>query len=263
MAEYIKSNEEFGPNRQYAEYLFKRANPKKGDFGSIQSRHGTYSPDPYRSIYAVVGDQCGTEPEPYWNYFGGLPSKILIKWLGTDKVMDTYYWGPEVAEACIAHENIAMMTDSLVFCSNLSWDTFQVLVNAPMNRKQRMVAKWDDLLTNSPNGGPEALTAVFGREVTWQELCNQAEMNLSLIRAIWVRDGYTMDGDHDSYWDEVFAEKDDKGNLVLPKDKFEQTMQEYYKLRGWKNGVPTRARLEELGLKDVADELDSMNLLPA
>ena len=263
MAEYVKSHEEFGPNRQYVEYLFKRSNPKKGAFGSIQARHGMYSPDPYRAIFVAVGDQCGSDPEPYWNRAGGLPSKVLIKWLGTDKVLDHNYWGPEVAAACIAHENVAVITDSLECCCYLSWDNYMCLLTSPQNRKNRMVIKWDDLMTNSPNGGPEALTAVFGREVTWQELNTQAEMHLSLIRAIWVRDGYTKDGDYDSYWDEVFAEKDDKGNLALPKDKFEQTMQEYYKLRGWKNGVPTRARLEELGLKDVADELDSMKLLPA
>ncbi|MDK2882866.1 MAG: hypothetical protein PWP58_1202, partial [Bacillota bacterium] len=29
-----------------------------------------------------------------------------------------------------------------------------------------------------------------------------------------------------------------------------------------KTGVPTRAKLEELGLKDVADELEKLKLLP-
>lgn len=263
MAEYIKSHEEFGPDREYAEYLFKRSNPKKGAFGSIQGRHGMYSPDPIRAIYAAVGDQCGSEPEPYWHYGGGLPRDVITSWLGTDKVLDPYYWGPEIAAACIVHENIGMITDCLVFCSNLSWDMYQCIVSVPMNRKNKMLIKWDDLKTNSPNGGPEALSAVFGREVTWQELYTQAEKYLNLIRSIWVRDGYTEDGDYDSYWDEIFEEKDEKGNYVLPKDKFEQTMQDYYELRGWKNGVPTRAKLEELGLKDVADELDSLNLLPS
>ncbi|MBO8129714.1 MAG: aldehyde:ferredoxin oxidoreductase [Peptococcaceae bacterium] len=44
----------------------------------------------------------------------------------------------------------------------------------------------------------------------------------------------------------------------LGKDKFEATKEEYYKLRGWdvKTGIPTRKRLEELGLKDVADKLE-------
>lgn len=44
----------------------------------------------------------------------------------------------------------------------------------------------------------------------------------------------------------------------LERDKFEATKEEYYKLHGWdvKTGIPTRKRLEELGLKYVADKLE-------
>ncbi|MFC1970114.1 aldehyde ferredoxin oxidoreductase C-terminal domain-containing protein, partial [Chloroflexota bacterium] len=39
--------------------------------------------------------------------------------------------------------------------------------------------------------------------------------------------------------------------------KFEALKSRYYELVGWdvNTGCPTRAKLEELGLKDVADEL--------
>jgi aldehyde:ferredoxin oxidoreductase len=42
---------------------------------------------------------------------------------------------------------------------------------------------------------------------------------------------------------------------VLDREKFEQMKDEYYELRGWdkETGIPTRAKLEELGLGDVAD----------
>ncbi|MDI9611428.1 MAG: aldehyde ferredoxin oxidoreductase C-terminal domain-containing protein, partial [Archaeoglobales archaeon] len=36
-----------------------------------------------------------------------------------------------------------------------------------------------------------------------------------------------------------------KGQVVDPK-KFEEMKQEYYKLRGWVNGVPTKEKLKEL-----------------
>ncbi len=48
---------------------------------------------------------------------------------------------------------------------------------------------------------------------------------------------------------------------MLDKDKFEGMKDEYYELRGWdkSTGVPTREKLEQLGLKDVADSvLDSL-----
>jgi len=36
----------------------------------------------------------------------------------------------------------------------------------------------------------------------------------------------------------------------------------YYKVRGWKDGRPTRAKLEELDLKWLADRLEEEGLLP-
>ena len=46
-----------------------------------------------------------------------------------------------------------------------------------------------------------------------------------------------------------------KGDTIDPV-KWEGMLDEYYRLRGWdSNGVPTRKKLTELGLKDVADKL--------
>jgi len=49
-----------------------------------------------------------------------------------------------------------------------------------------------------------------------------------------------------------------KGYVV----KLEEMLPEYYKIRGWKDGRPTRAKLEELGLKEFADKLEEAGLLP-
>ena len=44
---------------------------------------------------------------------------------------------------------------------------------------------------------------------------------------------------------------------MIDEKKFEQMKDEYYTLRGWDKttGVPTREKLEELGLKDIADQV--------
>jgi len=34
-------------------------------------------------------------------------------------------------------------------------------------------------------------------------------------------------------------------------NRLPEMIQEYYKLRGWKNGIPTRDKLEELGLIEI------------
>ena len=42
----------------------------------------------------------------------------------------------------------------------------------------------------------------------------------------------------------------------IDEKKWEGMLYEYYELRGWnKDGVPTREKLIELGLNDVADQL--------
>ena len=46
------------------------------------------------------------------------------------------------------------------------------------------------------------------------------------------------------------------------KERFEALRGMYYKFRGWdEDGLPTRSKLEELGLKDVADGLEKSGLL--
>ncbi len=54
-----------------------------------------------------------------------------------------------------------------------------------------------------------------------------------------------------------------QGHSIDP-EKFEAMLDQYYELRGWdrETGIPTRAKLEEVGLRDVAEELESMGKLP-
>lgn len=89
----------------------------------------------------------------------------------------------------------------------------------------------------------------------------------NLIRAIWVRDGYTTHEDAfcgnevDSLWPMQYERKSPEGKNYNPKEGFKATIADYYAERGWVPGVPTRATMEKYGLKDVADELDSRGLL--
>ncbi len=53
-----------------------------------------------------------------------------------------------------------------------------------------------------------------------------------------------------------------KGAVVEP-EKFERMKDEFYRLRGWDvaTGLQTRARLSELGLEDVVDDLAQRGLV--
>jgi len=50
---------------------------------------------------------------------------------------------------------------------------------------------------------------------------------------------------------------------VVDREEFERTKDEYYQLRQWDvaTGLQTRAKLEELGLKDVAQDLEQRGLI--
>ena len=54
-----------------------------------------------------------------------------------------------------------------------------------------------------------------------------------------------------------------KKGAMLDRAKFEEMKREFYSLRGWdpQSGLQTRARLDDLDLKDVADGLAKRNLL--
>lgn len=50
---------------------------------------------------------------------------------------------------------------------------------------------------------------------------------------------------------------------VVDRNKFERMKDEYYQLRGWDaaTGLQTRKKLEELGLNEVAEDLEQRKLI--
>jgi aldehyde:ferredoxin oxidoreductase len=272
--QYVMEHEEFGPNRDKMPFIYKRINSKAGNMGCLEHGHGQYVPNPGRSIYTAVGDRTGSEPEFLWSrmtkYPSNVPEEVREKWLGpgTNKILDLYYWGPEVAHAVIKHEHYASVLDSLHLCQVGTLTNGGIGLSAYTNRPVGITREPMDWLDHSPTGGSELLSAIFGREVTNEELEEAGARITNLIRAIWVRDGYTTVDDPfwgnavDTLWDLHFERKSADGKNLTLKSGFDATIQDYYKERGWVDGVPTRATLEKLGLKDVADDLAERNLLP-
>lgn len=100
--------------------------------------------------------------------------------------------------------------------------------------------------------------AATGLEASEVDLLRVGERIRNLERAFDVREGLTRADD--ALPRKFFREPLKRGKFagaVLDETKFEQMKDEYYALRGWdpKTGIPTRAKLEELGLADVADDL--------
>ena len=125
-------------------------------------------------------------------------------------------------------------------------------------------------------------TAVTGRDMDEEGLYRIGERVFNLQRAILTRDGWKgrendsleefnftmpLKGDTAGNPDaivpgpegETFARK----GMVVDRDQFEGMKDEYYAIRGWdvQTGLQKRARMEELGLEDVAAELEEKGLL--
>ncbi|MEM2021605.1 MAG: aldehyde ferredoxin oxidoreductase family protein [Zestosphaera sp.] len=105
------------------------------------------------------------------------------------------------------------------------------------------------------------LTAVTGVEFTGKELEKIGERIYNAERAfnaLSFGDGRAYDTLPKRLLEEPMPEGPSKGYVV----KLHEMLDEYYSLRGWIDGRPTKSKLEELDLKWVAYMLEEEGLLP-
>lgn len=120
----------------------------------------------------------------------------------------------------------------------------------------------------SPEAEPKLYSLVTGIEMDLNAAKKAGERIRNLERAIMVREGRRRDQDtlDPSRFTKGVKDFKDEPNAdgvfvtqtrILDKPKFEKLKDFYYTERGWdlRTGIPTRAKLEELDLKDVADKL--------
>jgi aldehyde:ferredoxin oxidoreductase len=95
----------------------------------------------------------------------------------------------------------------------------------------------------------------------WEEALKIGERVWNVERAFNVREGF--DRRHDTLPERFLKEPIPSGPAKGQIFELEPLLNEYYQARGWDvaTGLPTRAKLEELGLKDIADELEKMGRL--
>jgi len=111
----------------------------------------------------------------------------------------------------------------------------------------------------------QILDAVTGLDLEPDALWETGERIWTLRRAVMVkRENRTREGDTLSH---VWFERLPNGGQLLAApidtEQWEALKDRYYELLGWNvnNGWPTRARLEQLGMKDVVDGLQSAGKL--
>jgi aldehyde:ferredoxin oxidoreductase len=187
-------------------------------------------------------------------------------------------WGSAAAADFSTYEGKAMAArmlqdrvfakESMVIC-DLRWTMTQV--------NRILGTTGDNVFEN------QVYSAITGKEVDTAEFATIGERIFNLQRAILLRQGWGgRRGDRilDYFFteplkkDELFCNpqcimpgKDgeiiSKEGAVVDRDGFERMKDDYYALRGWdvETGFPTRAKLSELHLDDVAADLETQGLL--
>jgi len=175
---------------------------------------------------------------------------VSAKVYGNPDVCDpAFEYDPPETKAipAIWHHNRGMIINSLILCDYEHTRVFSMLSED---------GAADTALMS------KLLSAGTGIETSEQELDKAGERIFNLLRAIDIRnydrnrkvDEQTIDGF-------MYPGKDD--GVMMDRDKFLKLLDRYYELRNWdkKSGRPNRAKLEELGLKEVADELEAIGRL--
>ncbi|MFB6086642.1 MAG: aldehyde ferredoxin oxidoreductase N-terminal domain-containing protein [Halodesulfurarchaeum sp.] len=138
----------------------------------------------------------------------------------------------------------------------------------------------------TPEGEPKFFNDVTGMDLTFEEGIEKGRKIWNLDRAIWTLQGRHRDQEELSeytydigatpgyttyevpYWVPVKEngtwEFKNVSGRTLDKQKFNDWKSKFYEFENWdtETGRPTRSALEDLGLGNVADELDAANKLP-
>lgn len=130
------------------------------------------------------------------------------------------------------------------------------------------LCKFSSAWFNNPIGVAEMaglVTALTGMEMSEEALWETAARVHNLERAYLVREGIRRADDtvHGRMMDEPVSTGPHKGARI-DRDNFERMLDEYYDLMGWdrSTGIPKRSTLERMDLKEVAEELSRLGILP-
>ncbi len=99
----------------------------------------------------------------------------------------------------------------------------------------------------------EVIPLLVGFKLKKNELKALGERIVNLARAFNVREGISRKDDSwpERFFKEPLPNGGSKGQ-VIEKVEFNKMLSEYYTLRGWdQNGIPTKEKLGNLGLRDV------------
>jgi aldehyde:ferredoxin oxidoreductase len=161
-----------------------------------------------------------------------------MKYFGTEKVLDRHSLEGKIP-AAIYIQDFSFVSDSITYCRWIF----------PKAYSHYTLDHLGDVAIGSP-----IFSAVTGIEIGETGILKTVgERGTNLERMILVREGRRRK--HDTFNRTVF----ERNENWLSKEAFAKAMDEYYQARGWRidTGIPTREKLEELELRDVAEEMET------
>jgi aldehyde:ferredoxin oxidoreductase len=239
-------------------------------------------------LYTTTALFYALEPKPPMPQLQEI-SRVILKWLDWRKQAEGGYvstdvfrriaerfWGSEAAAELSTFEGKALAAKRiqdrecakgcLILC-NFLWPI--------------MYLEGSEDHVGDPTLESKILSAVTGDDVDEEELNRIGERVFNLHRAILIREGHR--GREDDRLPDNWHTMPLKGDFpnpeclvpgkgeeavsrigsVVDREEFERTKDEYYQLRHWDiaTGLQTRAKLEELGLRDVAQDLEQRGLI--
>ena len=202
-------------------------------------------------------------------------NKAKGAYVSTDVLIATAkrFWGTELAVDLSTYDGKALMAarlqnrryvhESLILC-DWAWPI--------------MTVEFSHDHVGDPSLDSKILSAVSGEEISEAALYKTGERIVNLQRAIHAREARGSDTLPDFHF--TMPMRTDPTNptgiapgkngdiiqrkgAVLDKAKFDDMKKEFYGIRGWdkETGLQTKAKLEELDLKDVSEELTKHGLV--
>ncbi len=126
--------------------------------------------------------------------------------------------------------------------------------------ERRQIKKWTRKMLRQQRREP---TRSF--QISEKDMLKAGERAFNIEKAYNTRCGATRADDTipDRFFEEPLRGGGPSGGSVVERDKFDRILEEYYEDRKFdpKTGLPTRAGLESLGLKDIAEDLEARGKL--
>jgi len=196
------------------------------------------------------------------HHLSGLPTAewvnipaVAVHVTGFKEAGDPRSYHPEAKAKLVQfYENLFEIPDSLGICK------FNFGHLGYWHDRPEDVDKMFDYLT-------QAVYYATGKKFTKEEMLEIGERAYQIERATIVMRGIRREDDMPN-WKCLHEEcpgEHPAGPVPLPpidEKKFAKILDKYYEVRGWtKEGIPTRKRLEELDLKEVADAMEKQGLI--